>query len=182
MAFLVDLVKEHPEAEVQTNKMEAKVLPCNGCQTELIVSKLYAPAKAKCQSCKGVKGPGISANIRPGVTDPASAIDLRDALINPQFANFNCPVDEAHGTMVMKTVSHSAQYGPGHWENGGKVWVNDATGESCIQQCETCCATISISTQRRTRMTPQNQPKVQPDFGPPERNDLFTPPSGMVAL
>lgn len=182
MPLLIDLVQEHPEAEIQTDKAEAKCLPCIGCSAELLVSKLYAPAKAKCRVCKSATGPGVSANIQPGKTDPAVAIDLRAALINPQFANYLCPVNEAHGVMDMKTVSHSPQYGPGHWENGGKVWVNDATGESCIQQCPTCCATISISTQRRTAMTPQNQARLQPDFGPPERNDLFTPPQGMVSL
>ncbi len=171
MADRLELETEFPDAEVQTDKDVAKLLPCGQCGTELIVSQFYAAANAKCSSCKGtVAGPGTGGVVVPGKTEPAAAKNLEDALINRGFARALCPAhpDDPDHVMVIVSVVHNPHYGPSvfcGYKNGKPTYKQSAPGESCQHQCQACRATVGYSTVAQSLYRPINKPRGAPDFG-----------------
>jgi hypothetical protein len=166
------------EVEYQTDKQAVKLVPCRECKRPIVVTTFFAPAKAICRGCSGETGVVASVGQPiPGSTDPAKAVNLADCLINAHFAHALCPVhpdDEAH-EMELKSVTHSDNYGPGHFEikNTGRVWVQDAKGEVVQHQCKKCSAVVTYQTTIRTQLRRQNAPKAKPDMGAPERVVMY---------
>lgn len=174
------------EVEIQTDKDMVKIVGCRECKRPLVVTSVYAPAKAMCNVCKG--GTGKVATIGqpvPGQTDPAKAVNLADCLVNVHFAQALCPVhpdDEDH-VMELKAVSHSPHYGPGHYGPKG-AWIQDAPGEVVTHQCTKCLAVVNYSTTFRSPMIRQNAKRDKPDLGAPEENYIHgvegdIPPANM---
>lgn len=150
MADRLELEAEHPDAEIQTDKDTAKILPCANCQAELIVSMFYAAANARCAECKGLASqPGQGGVVTPGKTNPADARDLMDCLLHKSFGAMVCPVDCEHGPMELKSVSHNPRYGPSSffgYVKGEPVYKQDGPGETTMLQCNSCKCCVSFST------------------------------------
>lgn len=154
--------------EVQTDKPIAKLVPCTGCQRPLVVNQFYAPAQAKCSTCRpdqSSSSVGSVAVPQPGRTDPAKAKRLADALVNPQFAKALCPLhpDDDEHEMEIKSITHSDHYGPrtlvGYDGAGRPQYRQDAVGESVRLQCRKCNTTVDYSTQHQVQYRAQNEPR-----------------------
>lgn len=149
------------------NKPPLKLVPCTVCKRPMVVNTFYVLAWAKClgSGCGGeTRERGSVAVAQAGRTDPATAVNLAECLINEQFAQAICPVhpdDDAH-VMELKSVSHSDSYGPGTWvpsKGGGYHWEQIAKGETVMLQCKKCWATVSYSTTAQHEFKRLNEPK-----------------------
>lgn len=168
--------------EIQTDKQAIKIVPCRECKRPLGVTTFFAPAKAICRPCSGEAasesgGVATVGQPIPGQTDPAKAVNLADCLINKGFTVALCPKapDDPDHVMELKSIAHSDQYGPGHWErkSSGMVWIQEASGESVMHQCTKCLATVSYSTMVRSEFARQNEPRNKVFVGEPGRNYLY---------
>jgi hypothetical protein len=168
------LQERHPGAELQTDKPVGKVVPCIECgERELIVNQFYAPAIARCASCKGESaGAGVAtvAAPVPGKTDPAKAADLNKLLVNGEFAHALCPVhpNDPDHEMELKWVSHSDHYGPSElvgYKNGRPEYRQTNVGETVLHQCLKCKATVSYSTTTQTQLRRVNEPREDKHAG-----------------
>ncbi len=163
---LADMRAAHPEAEVQTDKAMAKVVPCVGCAKDLLVNVFYAASIAKCRECKGETAgatTGSATIVQAGRTDPALAKDLGACLINRhEFEVMVCPF--GHGDMELKSVSHNDQYGPhvlAGYSGGKPIYKKVADGETVLHQCNECLCTVTMSTTATHAFKRQNEPKAQ---------------------
>lgn len=160
LAMARDVAAEHydfsldVEFHESADKPPLKLIPCTVCKRPMVVNTFYVLAWAKCHGsgCGGERKETASVAVaQAGRTDPRTAVNLVECLINPTFAIARCPVhpdDEDH-VMELKSVSHSDQYGPGYWaqlKGGGYEWKLVAKGETVMLQCRKCWATTSHST------------------------------------
>lgn len=53
------------EPEIQTDKTEAKLVPCRGCQRPLLVNRFYSAAQASCKQCGLSRALGNGADSGP---------------------------------------------------------------------------------------------------------------------
>ncbi len=53
---LVALQGRFPDAEVQTDKIEAKMVECRGCHRPLLVNRFYSAGQASCAECDLPRG------------------------------------------------------------------------------------------------------------------------------
>lgn len=172
--------------ELQTDKTRVKLVSCRECGRALVVSTFYVKANARCRSCKGESGgdaaPATVAVPIPGSTDPAKAINLADCLVNPSFAMALCPVhpEDPEHIMELKSVAHSAYYGPrefmGYDKHGHPNYRGEDPGESVTHQCLKCKATVSYSTMRQVQLRRQNEVRQRDD------DQLGSPDAIPVAL
>lgn len=166
-----ELEGQHPEAEVQTDKAIAKLLPCGQCGAQLITSQFYAAANAKCAGCKEAPaGPGGGGVVVPGRTEPAAAKNLADALINKGFAAAICPAhpDDPDHEMALISVVHNPNYGPSvfcGYAGGKPKYKQTAPGETAQHQCLACKAIVSYSTTPQSLYRPINRPRSEADQG-----------------
>lgn len=148
-----ELITEHPTAEIQTDKVDGKVVPCIHCSKDLIVSTFYAPANAKCASCKGSNNgqngaPKVTGVVKPGETDPRTVRELRDVLLHPEFEDVFCPICKDL-KMELKSVCHNPRYGPSvkvGFQGGKPIYKQIEAGETTMAQCNHCKTTVSFST------------------------------------
>lgn len=144
------------EYHESASKPPLKLIPCTACKRPMVVNTFYVLAWAKCHGsgCGGEKREaGSVAVAQAGRTEPKTAVNLHECLINPTFAVARCPVhpdDDGH-IMELKSVNHSDVYGPGRWvqaKGGGFHWEQIAKGETVMLQCghRDCNATVSYST------------------------------------
>jgi hypothetical protein len=148
------------DPEVQTDKEQVKLLPCQYCQCPLVVTTFYVLSWAKCSNCAGENrkrdiGSVEHASVK---TDPKLAVNLEKTLINKTFAEAWCPVDPGH-EMELKQVNHSKNYGP--WVlrlvDGKPIPVQTAPGETVLHQCKDCNAVVTYSTTAVTQFRRINE-------------------------
>jgi hypothetical protein len=150
-------------------KPPLKLIPCTICKRPMVVNTFYVLAWAKClgSGCGGeAREAGSVAVAQAGRTDPKTAVNLSECLINPSFdaQHHRCPVhpdDETH-EMKLKSVSHNDYYGPGRWaqaKDGTYYWDQTAKGETVMLQCGKCWATASFSTTAQHEFKPVNAPR-----------------------
>jgi hypothetical protein len=154
------------EYEIQTDKEQVKVVPCQFCKRPLIVTTFYVLAWAKCRACRGTQSadrePGSVEVVQAGGrTDPRLAKDLSKTLINPGFKLALCPAhpDDPDHVMELKNVHHNEHYGPHDWiiVDGKLARVQIQIGETALHQCVKCYATVTYSTTAVTQFKRQNE-------------------------
>jgi hypothetical protein len=150
--------------ELHSDKSPFKFVPCTVCKRPMIVNTFYVLAWAKCSTCGGAddsRERGSVTASQAGKTEPALAVDLAAILVNrTEFEIVNCPF--GHGEMELKSVSHSDNYGPWHYEptpKGGRIRVQHAVGETTMHQCNECRCTVSMSTTAQSTFKRINEAK-----------------------
>lgn len=150
---------------LQAGKAPYKLVPCTICRRPMAVNTFYVLAWAKCHTsgCSGQTAEKASVGVaQAGRTEPSTAVNLAQCLINPHFEQALCPVhpDDPEHEMELKSVHHTDHYGPGEWRylKGERIWVQIAKGETVLHQCTRCRATVSYSTTAVTQFRRVNEP------------------------
>ena len=159
-----DLTLEH-EVQVRPDKAPFKLVPCTVCKRAIVVNTFYVLAWAKCHEsgCSGQTKEKASVGVaQAGRTDPATAVNLSECLINEGFTQAICPVrsDDPEHVMELKSVHHNDFYGPSEligYEGNKPVYRQLEKGETAMWQCLKCKATTTYSTTAQSQFRRINE-------------------------